>query len=483
MSSDTVKSKEEQLFEALGHTGDFWEDERRIVELIEGGPFASLSTPAQLNINARDKSGNTCLHYLGCGNVLIDEETSHLNSFAGDEYLLAKGADANILNNAGETPLKRLIKMYRSSPVSQGEVTYHTALIQATSKENLNKIYPDGETILTDYAANNMNMPDNEPVLRAFVQAGADVNAPNAAGKTPFRVLMERMIGINMDQGAVFETRWQLQSRKETETAILALGALQFLQAGAQLTPSDAMMMEKNVNRIKSDSEISSLGQIIETFIDLAQDYSGLPTNAKTKIAQDKLSRIDEMCGLFHKWYYGKYAGAVKALLTDKFTRLLQDVNVKDSDGQTLLCVAVKTNNQPMMENLLKRGADIDTVLNDGTTLLHIAAQAGCAPMVDLILRKGKTPVNAQNDAGDTPLHSAAQQDEIFAKLVQAGGDFSIQNKAGKTPVDMIENLETRVACLTQLVNCLQEVVHSSPALVASYKKKIMHFGRQNQKE
>lgn len=480
MALNDLKSKEERIFEAI-HSGDYWRGKRQIVELIEGKPVASLNTPAQVNINAQDNDGNTFLHYLAFGTILIDEQASHSEHFAGDEYLIAKGADANILNNKGETPLKRLITSFSPTALSLDPKTFHTALIHATNKENLNKIYPDGETILTDYAAHNRDIGVNEYVISTLVKAGAHVNAPNVQYKTPLRVLLERMIDVNMRQGALFESRWQVLSRKENETAQLSLAAMQFIQAGAKLAPMDALALERNINTLKADSELANHGQIIEMFVDLAMDYD-LQANMQPTFAADQLKNAHSRAALFHKWYYGKYESLINTLLADKFVPLLSHIDIKDCDGLTPLHHAVLANNQYLIDRLLQQNADIDAAANDGTTILHTAAKVGNVALIDTILTRGKTALNVPDNNGCTPLHFAADK-EVFEKLVQAGADYSLKNNDGQMPVDLLKDLNTRVAYLSKMVDDLQSVVQSSPMLIAKSKKKTTRKGNQNQKD
>lgn len=85
-------------------------------------------------------------------------------------------------------------------------------LVEATSKETLNRVYPNGETILTAYLAKaEMILDEHEDgeILPVLLRQGADVNQQNAKGQTPLDVckasnkadVVAMMIpyGVNLD--------------------------------------------------------------------------------------------------------------------------------------------------------------------------------------------------------------------------------------------------------------------------------------------
>jgi ankyrin repeat protein len=82
-----------------------------------------------------------------------------------------------------------------------------------------------------------------------------------------------------------------------------------------------------------------------------------------------------------------------------------------------------------------------------GNTPLHWAASGGHYQATDLLIKRG-ADVNAVNNAGDTPLHRAAWKGgpKVCELLINAGAGPSrnIQNKEGKSPLNLARSEEVR---------------------------------------
>ncbi|MBR5130128.1 MAG: ankyrin repeat domain-containing protein [Alphaproteobacteria bacterium] len=134
-----------------------------IVEYLENGGDATIM----------DFNGNTLAHI-------------HPN-LASD--LVECGCDVNRLNNAGYSPLMTAIMSARSDLVFNDVSSIVLGdLIEATSKENLNRVYPNGETVLTSYLSKiSMVLDEYEDgeILPILLKQGANPNTPNAKGQTP----------------------------------------------------------------------------------------------------------------------------------------------------------------------------------------------------------------------------------------------------------------------------------------------------------
>lgn len=109
------------------------------------------------------------------------------------------------------------------------------------------------------------------------------------------------------------------------------------------------------------------------------------------------------------------------------------DVNVRERMGETPLSRAVRTRSVETVRLLLEKGADVKVVDEYGNSLLHWAGHADIARM---LIGRG-LDVNARGCAGDTPLHTAAEQDfyDVTELLLEKGADAKARNETGVTPL------------------------------------------------
>jgi len=82
-----------------------------------------------------------------------------------------------------------------------------------------------------------------------------------------------------------------------------------------------------------------------------------------------------------------------------------------------------------------------------GNTPLHWAASGGHYAAVEILIKNG-AEVNVVNNAGDTPLHRAAWKGgaKVCELLVKSGAGPSrtVQNKDGKTPLQLARSSEVK---------------------------------------
>ena len=102
----------------------------------------------------------------------------------------------------------------------------------------------------------------------------------------------------------------------------------------------------------------------------------------------------------------------------------------------TPLFMAAKNGSAPMIELLLKAGADANVMDEHGTTALMSAAASGSAPAVKLLIEHG-ADVNAREGThGQTALMFAAalNRDAAIKALLDLGADPSVTTRAMKLP-------------------------------------------------
>ena len=147
------------------------------------------------------------------------------------------------------------------------------------------------------------------------------------------------------------------------------------------------------------------------------------------------------------------------------------------SPNDSLLFAAVKGNDLPLTESLLKKGGNVNLQNGEGLSLMHWAAKENFADMLTLLIRKdanmdiishyGNTPlelavytgsdlcayllinsganINSHGSKdGGTPIQYAVikKQPALFMHLLRKGADLAIQNKAGYTVIHQIADNE-----------------------------------------
>lgn len=141
------------------------------------------------------------------------------------------------------------------------------------------------------------------------------------------------------------------------------------------------------------------------------------------------------------------------------------DVNVKSPNGSTLLHVAAATGHVGNVTALLEGiSSNIDDFINAeddaGDTPLHYAALHGSFEVLTFFIEKGAN-LNASNKRGDTPLHFAVsgKHFEVVEHLLENGANDDVENLDGCTPLclaiaynddDMIKKLSSEKKLKTQ---------------------------------
>lgn len=151
------------------------------------------------------------------------------------------------------------------------------------------------------------------------------------------------------------------------------------------------------------------------------------------------------------------YAGQEKSLIDEKFgefkRRFAQPTGQEEppkeelgefaayatktnSDDETLLHIAASVDQPKIIGWLVRQGAKIDHQDGNGNTPLHIATVMNRTRVVRTLCQKiqDKKVLNRQNNEGQTALHYASQNDDIYNILVEAGAKETISDHSQDTP-------------------------------------------------
>jgi uncharacterized protein len=114
--------------------------------------------------------------------------------------------------------------------------------------------------------------------------------------------------------------------------------------------------------------------------------------------------------------------------------------NQKLADGWTPLMVAIASNQLPLAQWLIERGADVNITRSDGTSALLMATQARSLEAMTLLLKHKAKPNVSGNDRGETPLSVAvwSREPKLLEALLKAGANPNALDVRGQAPLSLL---------------------------------------------
>jgi ankyrin repeat protein len=426
------------------------------------------------DVNVPEADGTTALHW-----AVRADDTETVQA------LLRAGAKANVANRNGITPL--------SLAALNGTRSVVEALIEAGA--DVNARLPQGHTALMMAAR-----AGHADALNVLLSRGADVNArEQVLGETALiwaaaedhpeaiKALVARGADVNGRSNPLTFPREEYGDGKSARLTVLpkgnwvplmyaarqnATGALKALaESGANLNATDPdNMTALNLAIINAHYDAAAL------LLDLGADPNiGDVTGMTPLYAAVDMSTFADTPGRPTPKASGRLdaVGIVKALLEHRANPnavLSAPILVRVHDrgdgtlgaGATPLMRAAKKGDVETMRLLLTHGADPKSRTKVGTEALMFASgiggagrftayedkQATEADFIDaaaLCLDRG-ADINAVSENGQTALHLAVTvRSESFIKfLVERGARVDVQDKQGRTPIDVASGVGAR---------------------------------------
>ncbi|KAL3431403.1 ankyrin repeat-containing domain protein [Aspergillus tetrazonus] len=122
------------------------------------------------------------------------------------------------------------------------------------------------------------------------------------------------------------------------------------------------------------------------------------------------------------------------------------DVNAKSITGQNALHFATSKANISTVRTLLENKCSARVKDKRGQLALHRAAAIGSTPIIQLLLKEGRSPVNATDNDGLTALHHAISEGhgDAALTLLKAGAEADKKDASGMLAIDMAPDKKVR---------------------------------------
>uniref|UniRef100_A0ABD2XE71 Uncharacterized protein n=1 Tax=Trichogramma kaykai TaxID=54128 RepID=A0ABD2XE71_9HYME len=366
-------------------------------------------TQQTVQINARDKLDQTALHYA----MLRRDETVV-------ELLLRTGADPNLADNEGLTPLHLIVKTCWNSDKL-------LKLFFEIIDETQQTLQVDARDKLGQTALHYALLRRDKTVVELLLRNGADPNSADDEGSTPLHLIVDSCSANDELALMLFELSdekyhpVQIDARDESgETALhLALKnknrtLVEFLlKNGADPNVSNKRGFTPLHIACKNDCEHDfemmvvrdKLGWTPVPLHQILRNLRCIPLNEALEMERDESTPFHLICN-------------------------------KDRDNVDLAEMLFELSNKKY------HPVQVNAQDKKGNTPLHVALAHGCKNMFELLLRNGADP-NVTNAIQVRPLHFCIDNEDlakIFFEIndeVQQTVQVDVLDKEGRTPLQL----------------------------------------------
>ncbi|CAB0038587.1 unnamed protein product [Trichogramma brassicae] len=358
-----------------------------------------------VQINAQDKLGQTALHY-----ALLGRDKTVV------ELLLRNGADPNLANVEGLTPLHLIVKSWSDNDELIGLFFKIVDEIQRTVQIN-------AQDKLGHTALHCALLRRDKTVVELLLRNGADPNLATKEGSTPLHIIAKSC----SDNDELAKTLFELSDEKYHPVPVNA-------QDMSGETPLLLAMKNKNRMLVElllkngADPNLSNKKGFAPLHIACKNDREH---EFEDMVVRDKLGWTPvPLRNVTFVIMLNEY----REMQRDKLQPLLHTICNGDRDNVDLAKMLFELSSKKY------RPVQVNAQDKKGNTPLHAALAHGCKNMFELLLRNGADP-NLANAVQVTPLRICLGNDDLLKIFLEINDDAlqAVQvdalDKEGRTPL------------------------------------------------
>ncbi|XP_042235689.1 serine/threonine-protein phosphatase 6 regulatory ankyrin repeat subunit C-like isoform X2 [Homarus americanus] len=349
-----------------------------------------------------DKEGRTLLHLSAKSS--LREAT---------ELLLSAGAEVNITDHSGNTPMHAAILARQ-----RGKERVCWSLLELLLDAGGDMAPPDGTPLL--HAAASVNCLE---CIRLLLARGASVDSQDPGGHTPLHIAVENdqleATNFLIDAGANVEAQDTRHHHRALHHAILV----------------DSPRLVERLIEVGADKGVTDRnGLTLFQFTLFKRRYKTLGVLVRLGVTE-----VGEEQRAIHYCACVGSQLAMEVLLDNEY-----NINETDGEGRTALHHAICSGHEPLVLYLINSGSSLRKADKTGATPLHYAVRWGGSDAVLRRLVKKEGNVAAVDRLGRTPLHYAACKSSIMSDLyilINNGAKINTTDNRGLTPLHFAARL------------------------------------------
>ncbi|KAA6438234.1 ankyrin repeat domain-containing protein [Dyadobacter flavalbus] len=328
------------------------------------------------------------------------------------EYLVSKGAKADVIDSHGATPLN-----FAAGGGQLNTKIYDICLAHgADLKKDLNH---DGANALLLAVANDKDLT----LTNYFISKGLDLKSTDAAGNNAFSYAARggniEVLKTLLQKGVPANGNAMLMAAQGTRRGANPIEVYQYLES---LNIRPDFTGKNGENALHSIVRKPKQAEIIWYFLGKGVDVNQADEDGNTVFMNAAASNADT---------------AVLGMLASK----VKDINLKNQKGVSALAMAVRSNSPEVVDYLIRKGADMKTTDKNGDNLAYYLVQsyspqkaADFDAKLKVLQDKGFKLTEPQSN-GNTLYHLAVAKNDLslVKRLEGYSIDINSKNKEGLT--------------------------------------------------